>query len=610
MSPAGQSINLLSPGNGINIPSKTEYEKNKVLTIYNIIRQLKLLARIHCVIMPLTRLAHSVEYIFIEDAEERHADPTYPKDPEENKRLNMLVYTYLLTIMGPLWAGVHHVMDERDYERDDCEHHVRDRDNPDIIIERYPLVAVLLKKIKDHVNPGATILVKQLKAFIATFSSPSKATNPAIWALDKWFDDLEEMWRSIMTHEEVSNTEKEMCELFLDTLETAGSTDSLHLPTSTFIYERRKAIQSSPLKGGFIALIQQTRQMLTVALYSRQSTVAISNSATTEANAVITDPCPVHPGAPHTKKECRVLNPPNGAKGKGKSPQRSPQPWAKNSKPNTKRSRSPPSHKARKRTKGEEGGYKGKNFDPAKSAGYRAYLASIKPKKNNGGTAAGQAGQASSSTVDAHAVTFAFHTRLEDGSADDEDYKHESVPYGDSEVTYEADIDIALAKARTLAELVTKLELLAQGQVETLSNPSEYHARFHNLLQEINWNYIGMGPRDPRIHIQALEDQIHMLDQVFIENSASDILEASAYEDILEASPVTMKDVFGSDYDDGDDDRDKSPDASPGDESDYGSDSSDIIGSDPGPFEDMSWLASTPPDPPPEGGSYNSQEQV
>jgi hypothetical protein len=107
MPPAGQSINLLSPGNGINIPSKTEYEKNKVLTIYNIIRQLKLLARIHCVIMPLTRLAHSVEYIFIEDAEERLADPTYPEDPEENKRLNMLVYTYLLTIMGPLWAGVH-----------------------------------------------------------------------------------------------------------------------------------------------------------------------------------------------------------------------------------------------------------------------------------------------------------------------------------------------------------------------------------------------------------------------------------------------------------------------------------------------------------------------
>ncbi len=247
---------------------------------------------------------------------------------------------------------------------------------------------------------------------------------------------------------------------------------------------------------------------------------------------------------------------------------------------------------------------------------YRAYLASIKPKKNNGGTAAGQAGQASSSTVDAHAVTFAFHTRLEDGSADDEDYKHESVPYGDSEVTYEADIDIALAKARTLAELVTKLELLAQGQVETPSNPSEYHARFHNLLQEIRWNYIGMGPRDPRIHIQALEDQIHMLDQVFIENSASDILEASAiveasaYEDILEASPVTMKDVFGSDYDDGDDDRDKSPDASPGDESDYGSDSSDIIGSDSGPIEDMSWLASTLPDPSPEGGSYNSQDQV
>ncbi len=96
----------------------------------------------------------------------------------------MLVYTYLLTIMGPLWAGVHHVMDERDYEKDDCEHHVRDRDNEDNIIERYPLVAVLLKKIKDHVNPGATILVKQLKAFIATFSSPSKATNPAIWALE------------------------------------------------------------------------------------------------------------------------------------------------------------------------------------------------------------------------------------------------------------------------------------------------------------------------------------------------------------------------------------------------------------------------------------------
>ncbi len=79
MPPAGQSINLLSPGNGINIPSKTEYEKNKVLTIYNIIRQLKLLARIHCVIMPLTRLAHSVEYIFIEDADERLADPTYPR---------------------------------------------------------------------------------------------------------------------------------------------------------------------------------------------------------------------------------------------------------------------------------------------------------------------------------------------------------------------------------------------------------------------------------------------------------------------------------------------------------------------------------------------------
>ena len=249
---------------------------------------------------------------------------------------------------------------------------------------------------------------------------------------------------------------------------------------------------------------------------------------------------------------------------------------------------------------------------------YRAYLASIKPKKNNGGTAAGQAGQASSSTVDAHAVTFAFHTRLEDGSADDEDYKHESVPYGDSEVTYEADIDIALAKARTLAELVTKLELLAQGQVETPSNPSEYHARFHNLLQEIRWNYIGMGPRDPRIHIQALEDQIHMLDQVFIENSASDILEASAYEDILEASPVTMKDVFGSDDDNGDDDRDKSPDASPGDELDYNSDSSDSFGSAPGPLENMPWLASTPPDSPPLAdeapreprGSYNSQEQV
>ena len=125
--------------------------------------------------------------------------------------------------------------------------------------------------------------------------------------------------------------------------------------------------------------------------------------------------------------------------------------------------------------------------------------------------------------MDANAVTFAFQTHLDD-SEDHEDNEHDGVPYGNSGVIYEADIDNVLARARTLAEQVARLELLAQRQVETSSSPSEYHARFHELLQKIKWNNIGMGPRDPRIHIQALEDQIHMLDQVFIENSASDIL--------------------------------------------------------------------------------------
>ena len=80
------------------------------------------------------------------------------------------------------------------------------------------------------------------------------------------------------------------------------------------------------------------------------------------------------------------------------------------------------------------------------------------------------------------AVTFAFQTHLDD-SEDHEDNEHDGVPYGNSGVIYEADIDNVLARARTLAEQVARLELLAQRQVETSRcSPSEYHARFHELL--------------------------------------------------------------------------------------------------------------------------------
>jgi hypothetical protein len=72
-------------------------------------------------------------------------------------------------------AGVQDVIDLADYINDASPHH--NRNAADRIIERYPLVLVLLEAIQNHVFKGASIHNRRFQALIKQFRGPSAMTD-------------------------------------------------------------------------------------------------------------------------------------------------------------------------------------------------------------------------------------------------------------------------------------------------------------------------------------------------------------------------------------------------------------------------------------------------
>jgi hypothetical protein len=164
--PARITTNLLDYIPGTDVISPAAWNANSALMIYKLHRNLQLVAKMYPVIDPRTSTKYMADWTLAESFETRSTMSTYPGGQGAvnvgvRKNMNDLLHTYIIKILTPYWASIDKALNVQEYDDDDSLLHVRDAH--DDIVERMPLVALLIGMIKQKTFKGPVISNKNLE---------------------------------------------------------------------------------------------------------------------------------------------------------------------------------------------------------------------------------------------------------------------------------------------------------------------------------------------------------------------------------------------------------------------------------------------------------------
>ena len=146
--------------------SQEAWNANSALMIYKLHRNLQLAAKMYPVIDPRTSAKYMADWTLVENFEARSAMSTYPggQGPVNvgvRKNMNDLLHTYIIKLLTPYWASIDKALNVQEYDDDDSLLHVRDAHGD--IVERMPLVALLIGMLKQKTFKGPVISNKNLE---------------------------------------------------------------------------------------------------------------------------------------------------------------------------------------------------------------------------------------------------------------------------------------------------------------------------------------------------------------------------------------------------------------------------------------------------------------
>jgi hypothetical protein len=172
------------------------------------------------------------------------------------------------------------------------------------IVERMPLVPLLIAKLKEKTYKGAHIHNKSLEVHIQGFKGPKDASDLALTTITAWLDNTDTLWSMLKTYPECLATEGQRWSELLQQIKNWSTTDHNKFPADIFINDMREKAKSTGVKS-LSSLISSFSKCIETEILERQ---ASKSAKVISVNATATGGCANHgPNAKHTTAECRGL---------------------------------------------------------------------------------------------------------------------------------------------------------------------------------------------------------------------------------------------------------------------------------------------------------------
>ena len=160
--------------------SQEAWNDNDALMIYKLNKNLQLAAKMYPVIDPRTSTKYMADWTLVENFEARSAMSTYPGGQGAvnvgvRKNMNDLLHTYIIKLLTPYWASIDKALNLQEYDDDASPRHVRDVHGD--IVERMPLVALLIEMLKQKTFKGPVVHNKSFARHLKGFKGPKDASD-------------------------------------------------------------------------------------------------------------------------------------------------------------------------------------------------------------------------------------------------------------------------------------------------------------------------------------------------------------------------------------------------------------------------------------------------
>jgi len=163
--------------------SQEAWNASPALMIYKLHKDLQLAAKMYPVIDPRTSVKYMANWALEESFETRSTMSTYPGGQGAvnvgvRKNVNDLLHTYIIKLLTPYWASIDKALNVQEYDDDASPRHVRDAHGD--IVERMPLVALLIGMLKQKTFKGPVVHNKSFERHIKGFKGPKDASDSAL----------------------------------------------------------------------------------------------------------------------------------------------------------------------------------------------------------------------------------------------------------------------------------------------------------------------------------------------------------------------------------------------------------------------------------------------
>ena len=173
--PSSGPTNLLDYKPDQDVISPATWKNNAALTFFKLLNNLQQTATLYPLLDPKTSAKYIADWTFVETFETRSAMDTYPGgqgavNVAVRKNVNKLLYTYLIKLLTPYWPKIDKALNVLEYNDDASPLHVRDAHGD--IVERMPLVPLLIAKLKQKTYKGTASTTRASRATSRVSKAP------------------------------------------------------------------------------------------------------------------------------------------------------------------------------------------------------------------------------------------------------------------------------------------------------------------------------------------------------------------------------------------------------------------------------------------------------
>ena len=169
-----------------DVISQASWKADAALTFHKLLDNLQRAATMYAVVDPKTSARNIADWALTPTFEARSAMDTYPGGQGAvnvalRKNVNKLLHTYLINLLTPYWSKINKALNVQEYHDDASPLHVRDAHGD--IVERMPLVSLLIDKLKTKTYKGAHVHNKSFESHIKGFKGPKDASDMALTSI-------------------------------------------------------------------------------------------------------------------------------------------------------------------------------------------------------------------------------------------------------------------------------------------------------------------------------------------------------------------------------------------------------------------------------------------